>query len=141
MNLLSIVSDLFKPAVELVDKLHTSEDEKLTAKAVLLNTQAAFMNKALEFENERLQARAGLVEAEIKSESFITRNWRPMTMLAFVAAVLAYWFGLTPDSLPEEAVTSMFELVKLGLGGYVVGRSVEKVAPGILKAFKKKEQT
>jgi hypothetical protein len=57
-------------------------------------------------------------------------------MLAFVAAIMGYWFGLTPDTIPPEAVDSMFTLVQIGLGGYVVGRSAEKVVPGIIKAWK-----
>ena len=61
-------------------------------------------------------------------------------MLAFVVAILAYWFGLTPEGVPEEAVMQMFALVKIGLGGYVVGRSAEKIVPGVLTAFKKKEE-
>jgi hypothetical protein len=31
----------------------------------------------------------------------------------------------------------LWEIVKIGLGGYVVGRSVEKVAPQIVAALKK----
>ena len=62
-------------------------------------------------------------------------------MLAFVAAILAYWFGLTPDTLPPDAINEMFLLVQIGLGGYVVGRSAEKIVPGMVEAFKKKEQT
>jgi hypothetical protein len=30
----------------------------------------------------------------------------------------------------------MWDLLKLGVGGYVMGRSAEKVAPGIISAFK-----
>jgi hypothetical protein len=35
----------------------------------------------------------------------------------------------------------MYSLVQIGVGGYIASRGVEKVAPGIIEAFKKKERT
>lgn len=141
MNLLSLVGELFKPAADLIDALHTSEEEKLAAKGRLLSTQTAFLESALEFETKALEAKAAIIVAEAKSEHVITAIWRPATMLAFVGAILAYWFGLTPDDVPEEAVLAMFSLVKIGLGGYVVGRSAEKIVPAITKALKQRDVT
>ena len=46
--------------------------------------------------------------------------------------------SLTPDTLPESAAMSVFDLIKIGLGGYVVGRSAEKIAPSVIDAIKKK---
>lgn len=140
MNLLSFVGEIFKPAAELVDNMHTSTEEKLQMKAVMLEQQIGMLEYALDYEQKQLETRASIIEAEAKSDSWITRSWRPITMLSFVGAILAYWFGLTPDTIPPEAINDMFTLVQLGLGGYVVGRSAEKVAPGIIKAMKKKEE-
>jgi hypothetical protein len=139
MNVLGLIGQIFKPATELIDNLHTSEDEKLQQKAVLLDLQTKFLIKGLEFEQEQLKARASIITAEAKSESWITRSWRPITMLAFVAAILSYWFGLTPDSLNEERVGDMFTLVQIGVGGYIASRGAEKIVPGMLTAMKKKD--
>ena len=139
MSLFSLIGKIFKPAAELVDAVHTSEDEKLTRKAQMLELQVQFLEYALEYEQEQLKQRARIITAEAKSESWITRSWRPITMLSFVGATLAYWFGLTPESLPPEAVDNMFTLIQLGVGGYVVGRSAEKSVPAVIKAFKEKE--
>lgn len=141
MNVLKLISSIFKPAADLIDSVHTSEDEKLAAKTQLMLIQSQAVQDALEYETAQLNARKEIILAETKSESWLTRNWRPMTMLAFVVSVMGYWFGLTPDTLPEAAVLSMFNLVKIGLGGYVVGRSAEKVAPSIVDALKKKDDT
>lgn len=137
MNLFKLIGQIFKPAAELIDSVHTSTEEKLIQKAAMLDTQVKLLEYALTYEQEQLEAKAEIIVAEAKSESWITRNWRPMTMLAFVCAILGYWFGLTPDTIPPEAVDSMFTLVQIGLGGYVVGRSAEKVVPGIISAWKK----
>ena len=141
MNVLNLIGQIFKPATELIDNLHTSEEEKLQQKAVLLQLQTDFLIQGLQYEEEQMKQKAAIITAEAKSESWITRSWRPITMLAFVAATMAYWFGLTPDDLPPEAVESMFFLVQIGVGGYVTGRSLEKVVPAAVSAFKEKEKT
>lgn len=141
MSFLNIVKDLFEPAAKLIDAVHTSTEEKLAMKAQLLQVQTAFLEKALDVEIKNLDAKTSIILAEAKSESWVTRNWRPVTMLSFVGAILGYWFGLTPVTLTPEAVASMFTLVQIGLGGYVVGRSAEKIVPGVMDALKSKEKT
>ncbi len=141
MNVLNLIGQIFKPAMDMIDNVHTSEEEKLTKKAQLLELQSNFLIQGLEYEQAQLQAKAAIITAEAKSEHWVTATWRPITMLSFVAAILAYWFGLTPDTIPDTAIESMFTLVQIGLGGYVVGRSAEKIVPGLVSAFKKKEET
>jgi hypothetical protein len=51
---------------------------------------------------------------------------------------MAYWFGLTPSDLPQDSVDEMFQLVKIGLGGYVVGRSGEKIATQVAEVYRAK---
>jgi hypothetical protein len=136
VNLLSIVKDLFKPAAELIDNVHTSTEEKLAAKAQLLQLQATFLEAALEHEQKDLERKSEIILAEAKGESFLQRNWRPITMLTFVGLVVADSVGVLAVPLASEAWT----LLQLGLGGYVVGRSVEKTVVPALKAFKSKEK-
>lgn len=140
MNLLSFIGQVFKPAADLVDSLHTSDEERLQMKAVMLEQQINMLTYALDYETKQLEAKSRIIEAEARSEHWITATWRPITMLSFVAAVLAYWFGLTPDEIPPKAIDNMFLLVQIGLGGYVVGRSAEKVIPGVVGALKKKDE-
>jgi len=135
MNLLQMIGSIFKPAVELVDNLHTSEEERLTLKAQTLNTYVAAIEIAVGAESEQLKARAAIVEAEASSEHWLTATWRPITMLTFVVLVVADSFGWLANPLAAEAWT----LLQIGLGGYVVGRSAEKAAVPIIKALKGKE--
>jgi len=140
IGLLGFIREVFKPAAKLVDELHTSDDERLAAKAALLEVQVDFLEKGLDYETAQLEAKARIIEAEAKSEHWLTSTWRPATMVTFVLLTVAYWFGLTPDGLSEERVADVFDLIKIGLGGYLVGRSVEKVVPATVAAFKSKEQ-
>lgn len=123
MGLTELIAGIFKPAAELVDDLHTSKEEKLDAKARLLAVQATVMDTALSYERDTLQARASIVEAEAKSEHWLTATWRPITMLTMLALTVGDALGILPNPLNEQA----WALLQLGLGGYVVGRSVEKV--------------
>ncbi len=75
-----------------------------------------------------------VVVAEAKSDHWLTSAWRPITMLVFVAIVannyiLAPYIDLIFGAgLQLEVPEPMWDLIKIGLGGYVVGRSAEKVA-------------
>ena len=74
------------------------------------------------------KAAASVVMAEVQGEGWLQRSWRPMLMVWFALLVGAYWFGATPPNLSEARVEDLFDLVKIGVGGYVVGRSGEKIA-------------
>ena len=107
----------------LVDKLFPDKDEANRLKATLTTM-------ALNGELEEFKARVDVIVAEANGASWLQRNWRPLTMLWFSALIGMYWFGYAPDYLTEnpELVQELFELIKLGLGGYVIGRSAEKIA-------------
>ncbi|MBT6122471.1 MAG: hypothetical protein HOH48_03805, partial [Candidatus Puniceispirillum sp.] len=70
---------------------------------------------------------ASLIAAEIGGQSWMQRNWRPITMLSFLTLVILDSFGLLVFRLSDEA----WLLLQIGLGGYVVGRSAEKMLPAI----------
>lgn len=82
-------------------------------------------------------AQAQIVQAEASSSSWLASSWRPITMLTFVALIVARWFGWAAPNLAEAEYIKLWSIVELGLGGYVIGRSVEKVVPAIADAMKK----
>jgi len=124
-----LIAGIFKPAAELIDELHTSEDERLQAKSHLLDVQAAAMQRVFDYESETLQAKASIVQAEAQSEHWITATWRPITMLTFLALAVGDSLGWLPNPLRDEAWT----LLQIGLGGYVVARSGEKIVNTVKK--------
>ena len=124
IKIVDLIAGIFKPAAELIDELHTSEHERLDAKIKLLDVQAAAMQQAFTYEREILETRAKNVHAEASSKHWLTANWRPITMLTFLVLVVGDSLGWLPNELKKEA----WVLLELGLGGYVVGRSAEKIA-------------
>jgi len=88
----------------------------------------------LKHEQTAQEVARDVVVAEAKSDHWLTSAWRPITMLVFVSIVannyiIAPYVDLFFDAgLQLEVPGAMWELIKVGLGGYVVGRSAEKVA-------------
>ena len=82
-------------------------------------------------------AQAQIVQAEAASGNWLASSWRPITMLTFVGLIVARWFGWAAPNLAEAEYLKLWDIVQLGLGGYVIGRSVEKVMPSIADAMKK----
>ena len=88
--------------------------------------KAPIIEKILNFTTEELKSATAIIVSEANGASWLQRNWRPLVMLWFAGLVGAHWLGFTPPNLPEAQVLALLGIVKVGLGGYVVGRSVEK---------------
>ena len=116
---------LFTPINRLVDDINATDEERATRRAELAKLQNEAL--ALALEREKLASQAGLVAAEAGGASWLQRNWRPVTMLSFLGLVVADAFGLLAFRLADQA----WLLLQIGLGGYVVGRSVENISPQI----------
>ena len=118
---------LFTPINRLVDEFHESEEDRARRRAEVTALQNEALALALALERERLAAQAAIVSAEAGGASWLQRNWRPITMLSFLGLVIADAFGMLAFRLADQA----WLLLQIGLGGYVVGRSVEKISPQI----------
>lgn len=132
MNIFGFIGQIFEPAAKLIDSLHTSEAEKLGAKQKLYEAQAEVTGKLLDYERLLLESQAKIITAEAQGSSWLQRNWRPITMITFLILVVCDSFGLLAFRLAEQAWT----LLQIGLGGYIVGRSAEKIMPHVSKSTK-----
>ena len=82
---------------------------------------------AMNGELKELEAQVSIITTEAQG-NWLQRSWRPLTMVWFSVLLGMYWFGFAPDYLIDNPATvdQLFGLLKLGIGGYVLGRSVEK---------------
>lgn len=80
-------------------------------------------------------AAADIIKAEAQSEHWLTACWRPVLMLTFGGLIVARWLGWSAPGLSEAEVLKLWDIVQLGIGGYTIGRSVEKVAPTVADAL------
>ncbi len=133
MSIWNFLTGLVEPVTDLIDELHTSEEERLEVKTKLFAMQSAMATKVMDYEARLIEAKTKVITAEAQGASWLQRNWRPITMLTFLGLVVADTFGLTEFRLASEAWT----LLQIGLGGYVVGRSAEKIVPKVTDAMRK----
>lgn len=102
---------------EIVDRLTLPAREKKQLETELLR---AFM----EWEKRVMEGKTAMLAEEARG-NWLQRSWRPLVMLMFAVIVLAGAF----TNLPILEDTSRFwDLLEIGLGGYVIGRSGEKMA-------------
>jgi hypothetical protein len=133
MSIWKFLTGAVEPITRLVDDLHTSEEERLQIKSKLFEMQSQLSSQILDYEKAQLDAKSQLILAEAQGASWLQRNWRPITMLTFLALVVLDSFGLLAFRLASEA----WSLLQIGLGGYVVGRSVEKIVPKVSQVMRK----
>jgi len=133
MSAWNLLSGLVEPVAKLIDDIHTSDEERLVIKSELFKMQSTLVSQVLDYEAKIVEAKSSIIVAEAQGQSWLQRNWRPITMLTFLVLVVADVFGVTTFRLSGEA----WLLLQLGLGGYVVGRSAEKIVPQVTQVMKK----
>lgn len=138
--ILTFLSSVIDPVAKLIDNVHTSEEEKLQIKSEMFKLQTAVTSQVIEYESKLMEAQSKIVLAEATGESWLQRNWRPLMMVWFATLLGLYWFGYTPPNLTQETLDNLFSLMQLGIGGYIVGRSGEKIIPKVVEALGNKEK-
>ena len=132
MNLLSLVPLLGK----VLDSIFPDKQAADAAKLKVLELAASERASELDAELRELSARAEIVKTEAASENWLASSWRPLLMLTFGALIVARWFGWSAPDLAEAEYIKLWDIVQLGLGGYVIGRSAEKIIPSVADAIK-----
>jgi len=113
------------PLFGVIDKAVTDKDEANRLKQEI-------QSQLIESQDSLLKAQMQIILAEAQGESWAQRNWRPVLMLVIVAIIgnnyliapylgAMFGVGLTLP-LPER----LWDLMTLGVGGYVAGRTVDK---------------
>lgn len=124
-----LTGNILGPVFDIVDKVVPDKD-------LAMQLKNQIQNVILSLEGKKLDIARDIIVAEANGHSWLQRNWRPLTMLTFVALIVSWWLGFTPARASEELMKELFGLIKVGLGGYVIGRSAEKTVPQIIEALK-----
>lgn len=113
---MKLLSGLVAEIGSVVSTLSVSSKEKKQIEADLLTAVSRQ-------EEELSRSQAAIIKTEAQG-NWLQRSWRPIVMLVFAAIVLAGTFF----NLPILSDTSRFwDLLEIGVGGYVIGRSAEKI--------------
>ena len=111
---------------DIIGKLFPDPKLAQEAKLKLFEMQQAGQLKELDGAIQIITAEA--------NGSWLQRNWRPILMMIFASMIVALWFGWTASNLQQEEYTQLWSILQLGIGGYVIGRSVEKTAASVVTA-------
>lgn len=131
MNPLSVVfgavGDLIGGIKDIFSKKLQNDADKIEASVKLGELQVTLQQALLDADAKFAAAQQAVIVAEAQSQSWVARNWRPLLMLTFTFAfawnyIIAPLAHLQILDLPQDAWT----LMKIGVGGYIVGRSAEK---------------
>jgi len=114
---------------KLIDRLWPDKAQQDQARLALLEL-------AQKGELAELTGRAEIVKTEAASSHWLAASWRPILMLTFGALIVARWLGWSAPGISEAEVLKLWDIVELGLGGYVIGRSAEKIIPAAAAAMK-----
>ena len=121
MGFFDFISSIFKPAADIVDELHTSEEEKLKLRNELATIQGKAQDRILDYESKLAEYRHKLLIAEANSPHPFVALWRPICSTALVTIIVLASFGIGHPG-PE-----LYKLAEIFLGAYVGGRTIEKI--------------
>jgi len=134
----ALIAPLTGIITKVLDKTVGDKDLKKRLKA---EAMAQLLSQDHTEFTSHLREAASIIRAEAESQSWLARNWRPMLMCLFGLIVANNYiiFPYVQHFSPESSVLlpipqDLWGLLKIGVGGYVVGRSAEKVA----KVYKEK---
>ena len=127
----------------ILDEVITNEPERLEAKARLNKSISDGLNRAMSYQRD-------VLVQELKG-NWLQRSWRPIMMLAFGFIVVFKYFvwqlvmAFNPSVEDFDLIPNFWSLLEIGIGGYVIGRSVEKTADTLtrntdLNLLKKKDR-
>ena len=114
-------------AAPVINGLFNAVDQAVEEKDEAARIKARLQEMVLTGQMREIEEAAQVIRAEATGESWLQRNWRPLLMCLFGVIVANNYivvplFGTPMADIPPD----MWDLLKLGVGGYVVGRSVEK---------------
>ena len=123
------------PVFKIIDKLIPDPNLKVKLKTEIETA-------VREAQSDLVKAQRDVVLTEYSVDSWITRHWRPCLMflamfilalygviLPFLNLLLGAPIGFAP--LWDEVPSGVWDLLKWGVGGYVGGRSLEKIAEAV----------
>lgn len=119
----STTGEITKSIGNVIDQISTSDAEKLKAKKELTDVVLDKLTKLSSLQSD-------VLKKEMEG-NWLQKSWRPLVMLVFTIIIIAKWFGLTDANISDPLELKLLDIVQLGLGGYVVGRSAEKIAHSV----------
>jgi hypothetical protein len=125
--MLNFITTLVGSLFSVVDKVVENEAERQKLKTKI---QELVLSNQL----KELESAAKIIVAEAQGHSWLQRNWRPLLMITIVAIIannyllVPYMNALFGTGIMLDLPQELWTLMTVGVGGYVGGRSLEKIS-------------
>lgn len=116
----NILAEIFKPAIDLVSKVVTKDNDKVALENQLAQIQAQVATKMMELQMAAIESNAKVAEAEQQSGNLLSKSWRPTVSVLFALNIVLMSYGVIPFNELVLQIEGAF------LGIYGIGRSFEK---------------
>ncbi len=141
LETIPIIGTVIEKIFGVIDKAVENKDE---ANKLKVSIQTQLLQQDYQEIQTQIEKQASIIVAEAQGQSWLQRNWRPGLMALF-GLIIANNFVIFPylelygvKSTSLQIPPDMWALLKLGIGGYVVGRSGEKIAGQIYDMWTQK---
>jgi hypothetical protein len=123
---------------KVVDLIKGYQDKKVSEAALRAEVEKTILSTFADV----AKTQGSVIEAEMRGENWLQRNWRPLVAVCFAFIVVFYglltpiavgWFGWPPIRVGDQLLEWIMQAVMVCLGGYIGGRSLEKVVQMIVK--------
>jgi len=130
----SLIKETGDAVSGIIDKFVTTDKERMSLQKDIMGVINSFAYKMMDVQKD-------VILAEINGNK-LQRSWRPIIMLAFGFIVIYEYFISKVFGLPSADLPPNFwDLLEIGLGGFVIGRSAEKITGSLTNSnisFKKR---
>ena len=112
---MGVLQNVIREIGDIVNRLSVSSKEKQ-------KIQEEIQSLVYRYKSELVREQSAAVGEEARG-NWLQRSWRPIVMLAFALVILS---GMFMESTLLSDSSRLWDLLEIGLGGYVIGRSGEK---------------
>ena len=126
-----VIGRIVDKGLDIVDQFVEDKDQANRIKAAI---KKQMEEQAHQERQTLIQEQGKIVTAEIQGESWLQRNWRPLLMLVVILIIannyiiVPYLSAIFPGHVKVlELPNGLWALLNIGVGGYIGGRTVEKL--------------
>ena len=112
---MGVLQNVIREIGDIVNRLSVSSKEKQ-------KIQEEIQSLVYRYKSELVREQSEAVGEQARG-NWLQRSWRPIVMLAFALVILS---GMFMESTLLSDSSRLWDLLEIGLGGYVIGRSGEK---------------
>lgn len=131
LSAIPIIGKVVEGGLDIIDDLVEDKDKANELKAEI---KKQIEKQAHKERNALIKEQSKIVGLEVQGESWLQRNWRPLLMIIVISIIannyiiVPYLSAIFPDYVHVlKLPNGLWALLNVGVGGYVAGRTGEKI--------------